>query len=73
MDNPTGIKYFVKYSRNLAGGGRLRLQNVMDEKSLAWYLTNYSERYEYIIESARVATPGEIVRFSRDHNEESGE
>lgn len=70
MDNPTGNMYYVKYSRNLAGGGRLKLQGVMDEKNLAWYFTNYSEKYEYIIESARIATPEEIEKFVPKYYEE---
>ena len=59
-------KYYVEYSRKMTSGSRLKLRSVMTESQLAWYFLNYSERYDYIIDSARIATEAEIKEFSRE-------
>lgn len=58
--------YYVKYSRKMVTGQRLKLRSVMTEHQLAWYFLNYSERYDYIIDSARIATEAEIKEFSKE-------
>ena len=66
------LKYYVEYSRKMASGNRLKLRAVWAESNLAWYFLNYSERYDYIIDSARIATPEEIEEFKPKNYEEEG-
>lgn len=58
--------YYVEYSRKMVTGNRLQLRAVWKESELAWYFMNYSPRYDYIIDSARIATDEEIKEFSKD-------
>ena len=63
--------YYVEYSRKLVTGKRLQLCAVWSMENLAWYLLNYSERYDYIIDSTRIATPDEIERFTPKCDDEA--
>lgn len=62
----TKLLYYAEYSRNMASGDRLRnLRGVFTAQDLAWYLSNYSESYQYIFSLIRIASHAEIIEFQR--------